>query len=66
MEIGVYTVRETAEILKVSEKTVYKMIRSNELTCIWVRGQIRITRTALDNFLQGGIKGGEKTSRESV
>ena len=54
MNVGVYTVREIAEILRVSEKTAYKLIRDQELPYIRVRGQIRITAMALDFYLQGG------------
>ena len=50
----VYTVQEIATILKVSEKTVYKLVRSGELQFLRVRRQIRITSKALEQFLEGG------------
>lgn len=50
----VYTVREVATVLKVSEKTVYNLIHSQELSCIRVRGQIRITSKQLIEYLKGG------------
>ena len=65
MDIGVYTVAEIARILKISEKTVYRLIRDQELPYIRVRGQIRITAMALDVYLQGGIRN-EGASRESI
>lgn len=52
----VYTVTEVADILEVSTKTVYKMIQSGEIPALRVRGQIRITHTALQNYLDGGSK----------
>lgn len=52
----VYTVTEVADILQVSTKTVYKMIHSGEIPALRVRGQIRITHTALQNYLDGGSK----------
>lgn len=65
MDVGVYTVAEIARILKISEKTVYRLIRDQELPYIRVRGQIRITAIALDCYLQGGIRN-EGASRESL
>ena len=50
----VYTVQEIAAILKVSSKTVYKMIHNDELQVLRIRGQIRITSKALELFLEGG------------
>ena len=58
MSIGcVYTVPEVATVLKVSTKTVYKMIHDGELQAICVRGQFRITLQALTDYLRGGKNG---------
>ena len=63
----VYTVWEVAEILKVSTKTVYHLIRDNELFAIRVRGQIRITSYALDDYIaRGGSSIEAKYPRELV
>lgn len=51
---GVYTVKDIAKILRVSEKTVYALVQDNEIKCIRVRGQIRITTEQLDCYLRGG------------
>ena len=56
----VYTVREVAEMLKVSVKTVYNLVHDGELASIRVRGQIRITSYALDEYLR---KVGEQNER---
>lgn len=50
----VYTAHEVAKLLKVSDKTLYRVIQAGELPVIWVRGQIRITAQALDEYLKGG------------
>lgn len=50
----IYTVTETAKILRVSPKTVYRIIRSGDLQAIRVRGQYRVTAEALRQYLKGG------------
>lgn len=50
----IYTVKEVAKILRVSEKTVYKIIRSGDLQAIRVRDQYRITADALRQYIRGG------------
>lgn len=50
----VYTVSEIALLLKVSEKTVYKLIHDQQLNAFWVRGQIRISSEQLNQYLKGG------------
>lgn len=49
----VYTVRDVSLLLKVSTKTVYGLIHDQQLKCIRVRGQIRITSEQLTNYLKG-------------
>lgn len=56
-EHKVYTVTEVADILKVSNKTVYNIIHAGDLHAVWVRGQVRITSQALEHFLEGGQHG---------
>ena len=50
----VYTVSEIANMLKVSTKTVYQLVKSGDIPAIRVHGQIRITNTALKYYLEGG------------
>lgn len=52
----IYNVADVACILKVSTKTVYKLIHGQELNCVWIRGQIRITSEQLSDYLKGGSK----------
>ena len=51
---SVYTVQEIASILKISEKTVYRLVKNGELPILRVRRRIRITSKALEQFLEGG------------
>lgn len=53
MQKHVYTVCDIAEILQVSPKTVYRMVKSGDIGALWVRGQIRITAESLEAYLKG-------------
>jgi excisionase family DNA binding protein len=56
------TVKEVAEILRVSQPTVLRMIEDGELPAIRVRNQWRIRRSELDAYLQrGGSSGGDRS-----
>jgi excisionase family DNA binding protein len=53
------TVKEVAEILRVSQPTILRLIEDGELRAIRVRNQWRIRRSDLDAYLQrGGSSGG--------
>jgi len=54
----VYTVSEVAEILKVSEKTVYKEVKEGNLKSVKVRGSIRVSNKFLEEYLKI-FKGGQ-------
>jgi excisionase family DNA binding protein len=45
------TVKETAEVLRVSERTVFKLLAAEELRSVQVRGSRRITRQAIADYL---------------
>jgi excisionase family DNA binding protein len=47
----VFTVKETAEILKVSEKTVYRLVERKMLHAIKALRHLRVTKKSLDVFL---------------
>ena len=53
---SVYTVQQVAEMLQISTKTMYAIVKSKDIDSITVRGQIRITNTALQAYLQGDTK----------
>lgn len=63
MEMRVYTVKDMAEILRVSEKTVYGLIHDQKIECVWVRGQIRVTSEQLAYYLQGGADNARRNKR---
>ena len=48
---AIMTLTETASYLKVSEKTVMRMIRDKKIPCAKVAGQWRFVRTVLDDWL---------------
>jgi excisionase family DNA binding protein len=48
---------EVAEFLKVSESTVYKLVKDGELPAKRVRGQWRIRRRSLDEYLAATDEG---------
>jgi len=57
------TVKEVAEILRVSQPTVLRVIDDGELRAIRVRNQWRIRRSDLEDYLQrGGSSGGDRYS----
>jgi excisionase family DNA binding protein len=58
----VYTVEETAEILKVSHKTVYRLVDRNYLHATKALRHLRITKKSLDQFLTA--TSGEEVGRE--
>ena len=49
------TVAEVAETLRVSNMTVYRLIKSGELTAIRVGKNYRIRTADLDEYLAGGF-----------
>ena len=53
-QIEVYSVKETAAILKTSQQQVRKMIQSEELPAVKVGREWRITSDALQEFLEQG------------
>lgn len=49
----VYRVSEVAEHLELDRNTVYELVKSGELRSVRVGRHIRITASALDDFLGG-------------
>jgi excisionase family DNA binding protein len=47
-----YTIQEAAKLLRVSDETVRRMINSEQLDAIKVRGQWRIRKESLDKYLK--------------
>ena len=64
----VLTVEEVARYLRVSERTVYEMVRCGRMHALRVGGRgrggaVRITREALLRFLAGPASGAESPHR---
>jgi len=58
----VFTVGEAAAILKVSQKTVYRLVERKMLHAIKALRHLRITKKSLDQFLATST--GEEVGRE--
>jgi excisionase family DNA binding protein len=55
----VLTIKEVAALLKLAEKTVYAMAQAGESPAFKIRGQWRIKRTELDQWIDAQPRGGE-------
>lgn len=55
----VLTIKEVAALLKLAEKTVYAMAAAGEIPAFKIRGQWRIKRTELDQWIDAQPRGGE-------
>lgn len=51
-EIRVLTVQELSRILKISEKTCYRLIKDRKIRAIWVRGAIRISLDEVERYIR--------------
>lgn len=50
------TTKETAAILRVSIKTLYRLLNAEQLEYIKVGDQIRVTRPALEQYITANTK----------
>ena len=48
----IYTVKEIAEILRTTKRTVWKLVRDGEIEAFKVRDEYRITQRALEAFIE--------------
>lgn len=53
-DVPLMTVAEVAEVLRVSNMTVYRLIRSGQLAALRVGKNYRIRRQDLDRYLEAG------------
>lgn len=53
------TVSEAAQVLRVSSKTMYRIIRTREINCVQVRGQYRISSQAIAEYIERGGRSSE-------
>lgn len=56
----IYTVKEIAVTLRISPKTVRKMIATRQIDAFIVGDEYRITQSALDEFIRRNSKTREK------
>jgi excisionase family DNA binding protein len=54
METQLLTVEEVAALLRVSQKTVYRMVEEGKLQAVRVMAQYRIKSAVLDAFIEAG------------
>jgi excisionase family DNA binding protein len=55
----VLTIKEVAALLKLADKTVYAMAQAGEIPAFKIRGQWRIKRAELDQWIDAQPRGGE-------
>lgn len=51
----ILTIPEVASMMKVSEKTIYRLCRDNQIPHIKIRGQYRFTKSAIEKWLKGEL-----------
>ena len=56
------TVAEVAELLRVSNMTVYRLIKAGQIGAIRVGKNYRIPQADLDDYLEGGVVQAEQTN----
>lgn len=56
MNQEILTLPETAQYLKVSEKTIHRLINTDSIPCSKVGGQWRFMRTVIDDWLKSSMK----------
>ena len=55
-EIKIYTVQELTELLKVTQRTLYRYIKAGQLKTIKLGREYRVTEDALKEFLEKGTE----------
>ena len=55
-EIKVYTTEEAREVLKVTQRTLYRYIKARQIKAIKLGREYRITEDALKDFLERGTE----------
>lgn len=55
-EIKLYTLKEVEEILKVTQRTLYRYIKEGNLQAVKVGREWRVTHEALQAFISKGTK----------
>ena len=55
-DIKVYTTEEALEVLKVTQRTLYRYIKAGQIKAIKLGREYRITEDALKDFLERGTE----------
>lgn len=55
-DIKVYKIDEVAEMLKVTRRTIYNYVKSNQLKAMKMGREWRITHQAIEEFLKTGTE----------
>jgi excisionase family DNA binding protein len=55
-----YTVKEVAERLRVSLRSVYRMVEQGKVRAIRIGDTYRISAESLNNFIRSELEGGER------
>lgn len=55
-DIKVYTTEEALEVLKVTQRTLYRYIKAGQIKAIKLGREYRITEEALKDFLERGTE----------
>lgn len=55
-DIKVYTTEEALEVLKVTQRTLYRYIKAGQIKAIKLGREYRITEEALKDFLKRGTE----------
>ena len=56
-----YTVKEVAEKLRTTRRNIWKMINDGELDAFTVRGEYRISESALEDYIEKSRKRKDQT-----
>ena len=58
------TIKEVAELLKASERTLYRLVRSGCLPAFKLGGMWRFRRSDIDAWIERQIQNGDRSSDE--
>ena len=53
--MNLFTVKEVAKALRLTEKTVYKMIKTGAISAVKIGGALRIQQEELDRIMKEGV-----------
>ena len=52
--MNLFTVKEVAKMLRLTEKTVYKMLKAGTIASVKIGGALRVTQDELDKVMKDG------------